>query len=743
MATIKDVAKLAGVSPATVSNILNQKIYVSSETYSKVTEAIKKLNYNPNIWASSLKSKKPKMIAVMIPEINTIYGQIITGIQQILEKHGYKCILKITDYNAYQEGIMLEDAVKNGVTGILIAPIEVENVEKYQSITDKGIPVVLLCNELKGIRLSSVVFDNKNIVYHLLDKILKNDDLTGKSISCVLVTGEQRFSENRDCKKGFEDALLKHDAVGTHFTVVSNKERAFTGLLEIVNHLEAVPDYFIVTEESYEKGLQWILQNNKNTRIFVLGGEISYSKWDGREEYISRNTIKLGETAANIILEYIKSPVYFDNKRILIPRTNNDYENLKWAPIEEKVHISLLGIKEVAGTQFFLRMLKIFENEYQIAVDCEFVEYSKLYRKLQEIQKGNNSEYDILMLDSQWFPLICNDDYFFDMTEFIEKDQDHYLEGFFPIAQKEFIYYNTKGIFTIPILVTMQFLFYRRDLFEDQDLQWHFLKKYGVELRPPRNWTEFDVIAQFFTREFNVDSPVQYGTEFITGDPINYSEQFFPRQWSTKGSIMSSKGEVVWDSMENYRALASLKKAYQCSKRENRRNQNEKNPSILDGDAAMSMTYATHIPNAFNEEERNVDFSDIVATTVPGKKPLFGGWSVAIDKSSRHPFEAYKFIKWISSNRNAIPNSLLGGFPPKNILLENSCVGNIYPWMKDIRRSFEYAQKRKILRTRKGKIIVPAVVDSLLAGSMHKLLEDECGIEEAIRNLQRDFEQLI
>lgn len=66
---------------------------------------------------------------------------------------------------------------------------------------------------------------------------------------------------------------------------------------------------------------------------------------------------------------------------------------------------------------------------------------------------------------------------------------------------------------------------------------------------------------------------------------------------------------------------------------------------------------ASHIPSTFSKEEQAVDFDDIVAATVPGKKPLFGGWSMGISKSSAHPNETYKFIKWITSNQNVIVKS--------------------------------------------------------------------------------------
>ena len=97
MATIKDIAKRAGVSTSTVSNILNNKVTVGEETYQAVMGAMKELNYRPNLMARSLKNNKVKLLGVVMPSISGIYKDILYGIQRCLSDKEYYIISKVTD----------------------------------------------------------------------------------------------------------------------------------------------------------------------------------------------------------------------------------------------------------------------------------------------------------------------------------------------------------------------------------------------------------------------------------------------------------------------------------------------------------------------------------------------------------------------------------------------------------------------------------------------------------------------
>ena len=96
-ATIYDVAKLANVSLATASRVINQNENVSIETRNKVLAAIKDLNYHPNITAVELASKKNTNVAIIVPEINyTHVSHVVAGLMESAKEYGYDCLIFTT-----------------------------------------------------------------------------------------------------------------------------------------------------------------------------------------------------------------------------------------------------------------------------------------------------------------------------------------------------------------------------------------------------------------------------------------------------------------------------------------------------------------------------------------------------------------------------------------------------------------------------------------------------------------------
>ena len=96
--TIKDVAKLAGVSVATISRVLNNSAVVSPETTEKVNEAIKELNYKPNFLGRNLRKRETNVILALIPSTeHTYYSEILHGMQDTAVQQGYDVLMSTTN----------------------------------------------------------------------------------------------------------------------------------------------------------------------------------------------------------------------------------------------------------------------------------------------------------------------------------------------------------------------------------------------------------------------------------------------------------------------------------------------------------------------------------------------------------------------------------------------------------------------------------------------------------------------
>lgn len=122
--SVKDVAKLAGVSVATVSNVISEQKYVSPELTVRVNNAIKELNYRPSKIARSLKGMKTYQIGLMIPDItNPYFAELARGAESVALKKGYQVLLCNTDGDSAREEKARIAFEENRVDGIInVAP---------------------------------------------------------------------------------------------------------------------------------------------------------------------------------------------------------------------------------------------------------------------------------------------------------------------------------------------------------------------------------------------------------------------------------------------------------------------------------------------------------------------------------------------------------------------------------------------------------------------------------------------
>ncbi|WP_294388763.1 LacI family DNA-binding transcriptional regulator [uncultured Clostridium sp.] len=141
MATIVDVAKLAGVTPTTVSRVINNRGYISEKTKSKVYEAMKELNYQPNEIARSLTKQKTNTIGIIVPHISHPYfAKLISNLENEAAKKNYKIMLYNSKEKVEKEKQYLDMCKSNRVAGIILCSGNVES----NKINAGDTPIVLL-----------------------------------------------------------------------------------------------------------------------------------------------------------------------------------------------------------------------------------------------------------------------------------------------------------------------------------------------------------------------------------------------------------------------------------------------------------------------------------------------------------------------------------------------------------------------------------------------------------------------
>lgn len=141
MATIVDVAKIAGVTPTTVSRVINNRGYISEKTKKKVSEAMKELNYQPNEIARSLTKKKTNTIGIIVPHISHPYfSKLISNLENQASKKGYKIMLCNSKEEVKKEQEYLDMFKSNRVDGIILCSGNVE----ASKINVGDTPIILL-----------------------------------------------------------------------------------------------------------------------------------------------------------------------------------------------------------------------------------------------------------------------------------------------------------------------------------------------------------------------------------------------------------------------------------------------------------------------------------------------------------------------------------------------------------------------------------------------------------------------
>lgn len=161
MATIRDVGKLAGVSVATVSRVLNKKGYVSKETEEAILKAMEMLNYTPSDVARRLAGKKSKIIGLLIPDIlNPFFPAIARAVEDSANELGYSVILCNSDNNVIKEKTYLDMFLNKQVDGVIVSSYSI-NPEDLSKLINKGMPVVIIDNEFSRYDIPSVTSNNK------------------------------------------------------------------------------------------------------------------------------------------------------------------------------------------------------------------------------------------------------------------------------------------------------------------------------------------------------------------------------------------------------------------------------------------------------------------------------------------------------------------------------------------------------------------------------------------------------
>jgi LacI family transcriptional regulator len=201
--TIRDVARHAGVSPMTVSRVINGGASVSPSTRGRVEAAITELGYVPSRLAAGLSARRTRTIALIVPDVaNPFFTLIVRGAEDVARRAGLRVILCDTRADLTIEREVIEEMIAHRVDGILIAPVNDRSRDHLRRLTRFDVPFVLIDRTIPGVDADAVLGDSAGGAERLVEHLVS---LGHRRIGLV-VEGDD-VSTARDRRRGYDAAL--------------------------------------------------------------------------------------------------------------------------------------------------------------------------------------------------------------------------------------------------------------------------------------------------------------------------------------------------------------------------------------------------------------------------------------------------------------------------------------------------------------------------------------------------------
>lgn len=318
---IKEMAKLAGVSCATISRVLNDSGYVKEDTRKKVMEIIREYNYTPNMIARSLSSKDSFNIGIIIPNVGEKqYGKILEGAAKETAKHGYSLVFMDSENDQKTEKKWLEEVKNQHMKGLVLVPVCSENKElrgALQELEEQGTAVVLTEKDVKNAGMDGVFADEFRGAYEGICRLVEKGC---KKIAIILgqpemdAVTEERY---RGCLQALEDNGIS----GAEKMVLREAEdlsRVFQG--------KKLPDAFLALNQiAADQCIRELFKCKKvgMEKIIFMGMDAENTAQVLGDEMISveKDRRKQGKEAVKLLLEAFDAEENdrIRGKRIMIP----------------------------------------------------------------------------------------------------------------------------------------------------------------------------------------------------------------------------------------------------------------------------------------------------------------------------------------------------------------------------------------------------------------------------------------
>lgn len=215
---MKAVAKIAGVSPATVSRTFHSPHLVDAKTRYHILNIAEENQYVYNATAANLSSRHSTIIGVLLPHANrSFFGTSLIAIQDKAQENGFAVIIGNTKYDKKTEKLLIEQFIQHQVAGIILTGCHPDNEDYIHNLTDKGTPCVFTWETFRSGNFSYVGFDNHSAAFRMTEYLI---ELGHRRIG-LLIGPYSKSSRIMARFEGYKAALKRHNIAFDHSLVIT------------------------------------------------------------------------------------------------------------------------------------------------------------------------------------------------------------------------------------------------------------------------------------------------------------------------------------------------------------------------------------------------------------------------------------------------------------------------------------------------------------------------------------------
>lgn len=749
MSTLKDVAKKAGVSLATASYCVNNSKSLKEETRAKIMKAVEELNYIPNSGARNLKVAKSNEIGVVVPEIDDYcHSEILKGIVSAAEELNYTLNIAFSYGTPKIERKIIRQLISKNVAGLVVITCQPNNLEFFRNtIMAHNIPNVFLERYPVGLDVNFYAFDDYKTCYHLTKKLIDKgyEDI-------ALVTDSSNLFTEYDGVSGFVDAhddchlpYRQSQIIETSMT----KESAFRETM--YNLVSSPPQAIIAASESLAKGILEAYSVSKikvPQEVCVLYlGEESWNKTNHHPDVIhtARTAYTMGQMSIKALKQNINNPKD-EEKTFHLLKDNIIDSDIEIPPPREKFHCKVKSktlVKVLLTPMPTSIALEALTRNFSLAQEVEFEFKYVTYRELIETIKNDgikeNHDYDLYLYDVSWLTYLVNEKSLLDLTDYFAGNKK-LLKSFMAKNIENCMY---KGrYYGVPIIGGANILFYRRDLFESPEVRRMFKEQHSLSLRTPRTWSEFNGIARFFTREFNINSPTEYGTSITGYINEEMALEIQMRLWGFDGGFYDKEGCLSLVTQQNIRAFKNLLETTKYI--DGVPSETSISQSFQDfgaGKTAMLISYSEYATQIRDEIHGDI-VSRIGYCQLPGTTAANVGWHLGVNKHTDKLPIIEKYFEWIGQKQTSYYMTILSGQSTVAEPYQNHELLKLYPWMELTKEGQARAKSRIYPYQGESGLVPPYKVEEVLCQMFAEMKEKPEAIKAILERGEKNIRRL-